>query len=495
MPKTQRSLLAPVLLLGAFVVGMLLHRHLLSLAGVADDSSAARILGNVLKVGVGLSVAWGVIRALDVFVWQRRARILGRPVPRLLKDILAVLIFTIAVAGLAVFVFGQPIVGVWATSSVVGIVCGFALRNIILDVFTGLAINLDQSIRIGDWVEIHHNSFKKTVYGKVIEINWRTLRVDLGNGRVVVVPNSLMAVIPFTNYSQPDDVARFEVLITLDFSVSTERATRILLAAVRAVSGKEGPVEEPAPKVRVDEVTDSGIRYKVRYYVHVNDVSPGNGRHIVTRSILEHLTRAGLTPSYPKRDTFQAPMPPRGLDTQVEADRVALLARIDLFQNSLRTEELEALAKAMRPRRFRAGEVLIHQGDVGESMFVLAEGMAYVYLDHGPDNGRVRVGQLTPGQVIGEMSLLTGEPRTATVTAATDVVAFEVGKEHVQELLLGRPGIAEEISNVVAERRVQLREAAATAPPEERLAEKQHLGRQILEKMKQIFRWGTGDSV
>jgi len=490
MPKSRRTLLPLVLLLAAIIFFALFLHQVFKLVEGGDGDSRDKALKYIFGVVAWLAGAWGSVRVIDLFVWERRASTIGQPVPRLLKDLLAMLIFGVAATGIAVTVFNKDITAFGFASGAMGIVLGLALRNVILDVFTGLAINLDRSIKIGDWVEIHHNYFKRTVYGRVIEINWRTLRIDLGNGRVVVVPNSLMAVTPFTHYSQPDDVARFEVLITLDVSVPSERAMRILLAGVRAATGKTGPLETPEPKVRIDEVTDSGVRYKVRYYLDVDKTSPGNGRHLVTRSILEHLSRAGLTPSYPKRDTFQAPMPVRGLDTDVEAGRVALLARIDLFRKSLQPEELEALAAAMLLRRFHSGEVLIQQGDRGESLFILAEGMAYVYLDHGSGNGRVRVAQLTPGQTVGEMSLLTGEPRSATVTAATDIVAFEIAKEHMQELLLRRPQIAEQISSVVAERRLQLREAAASAPPEEQLAERQNIGRQILEKMKRIFRWG-----
>ncbi len=120
--------------------------------------------------------------------------------------------------------------------------------NVILDVFTGLVINLDRSIKIGDWVEIHHSSFSSKVYGKVVEINWRTLRLDVGGGRIVVVPSGLMASTPFTAYSHPDDRAGFNVLITLDFSVPVERALRILLAGTGQPSAIVDPSNIRSPR-------------------------------------------------------------------------------------------------------------------------------------------------------------------------------------------------------------------------------------------------------
>jgi len=493
MRKNARSLVAPLLLLAVCVIGAVYVDGEFGSWLDAAGSFLRPALEHVFLIGAWLAGAWCVIRTVDLFVWERQAVALGRPVPRLLQDLVKLGIVAVALSGIAAFVFRFSITGFWAASSVFGLVFGIALRNVILDIFTGLAINLDRSLKIGDWVEIHHNSFSGKVYGKVMEINWRTLRIDVGGGRIVVVPSSLMAVTPFTTYSVPDDRAGFDVLITLDFSVPIERALRILLAGARAAIGERGPVEHPEPTARIDEITASGVRYRVGYSLAVDRVWPGAGRHAVTRSILDHLRHAGLTPAYPREGTFEAPPPGRGTRTDTELDRLALLSQIDLFHRSLQPDEMEALAGAMRQRHFHSGEVVIRQGDVGDSLFILAEGLTHVYLDRGPDNGRVRVAQNTPGQTFGEMSLLTGEPRSATVIAATDLVAFEVSKEHVQELLLRRPQIAEQISAVAAERQLGLRQAAATTAPTEQVAERQHVGRQILEKMMQFFRWGTGE--
>ncbi len=154
---------------------------------------------------------------------------------------------------------------------------------------------------------------------------------------------------------------------------------------------------------------------------------------------------------------------------------------------------MASLAASMRQRHFQRGDTVIRQGDHGDSLFILAEGLTHVFLERGGDDGRVRVAQHIPGQTFGEMSLLTGEPRSATVIAATDLVAFEVSKEHVQDLLGRRPEIAEQMSAVAAERQLALREAAVPVAPSEQAAEKQHIGKQILEKMMQFFRWGTGE--
>jgi small-conductance mechanosensitive channel/CRP-like cAMP-binding protein len=460
------------------------------------ETDAATLLHKLVNhpwlIGLWLTGAWLIVRLIDVFFWDRLvAATLGRPVPRLLKDLIVFAVFAVASACIIAFVFELPITGFWATSGVVGIVLGFALRNVILDLFTGLAINLDHSLRIGDWVEIRHRDFGGPVYGRVLQINWRTIRIELENRNTVVVPNGFMAVMPFTNFSQPDDLSRFEVFFTLDFAVPAERAIRILLAGAKAAVGPKGPVEDPEPQVLVDEATETGVKYRVRYFLRVSAVSPGVGRHAVTRSILEQLSRADLTPARRNEDVYYAPLPQHRPAVQFEGDCKDLLAQADLFHESLHAPELDELAKVMLPRHYKAGDVLLHQGDGGESLFILAEGLLNVYVDQGKEHGRLKVAQITPGETFGEMSLLTGELRSATVTAATDIVAFEIVKEHVQELIGRRREIAERMTALVAERRLRSIKALEDAPHEQRHMEKHNIYTQIMDKMKHFFGWGS----
>ena len=123
------------------------------------------------QIGVWLSGAFLVQRFISVVVWDGMiAGISGRTVPRLPKDFTAILVFGIALMGVLATVFNQSITGIWATSGVLGIVIGIALRNIILDVFIGLSMHVEQPFRIGDWVMIHQNRRETHIIGQVIEI-------------------------------------------------------------------------------------------------------------------------------------------------------------------------------------------------------------------------------------------------------------------------------------------------------------------------------------
>lgn len=127
--------------------------------------------GLVLESLTWLTGAWLATLLLNRFFWDGLvAPIARRSVPKLLKSAFAVIIFICAIAGILSFVFGRNVTAIWATSGVLGIVLGFALRNMIQDVFTGIALNLDSSIRENDWVALHHRDFNLEQYGKVLNI-------------------------------------------------------------------------------------------------------------------------------------------------------------------------------------------------------------------------------------------------------------------------------------------------------------------------------------
>jgi small-conductance mechanosensitive channel/CRP-like cAMP-binding protein len=474
----------PVGLFALFALGAVFASELLAAVDLRRGQRAADVVAYGLQIGVWLSGAYLIVRVLNHYVWDHVvAPSLGTHVPRLLRECVAVIVGLLALAGILGVVFDQSVAGLWATSGAITIILGLALRTIILDVFTGLAVNVEGSYRIGDWIEIFERD--RAVYGQVVEIGWRTTRIDGADGRTTIVPNSRMGTIQITNYSMPDGVSRFEVPFVLDFSIPQERATRILLAgALEACAEHRALVEHPEPRVIVHGPTGLGVEYRVRYWCRVADVNPPMARDAVCRAVLHHIERAGVTLAYPKLDMYHAEMPVRHLQHHAEADRAKLLAGIDIFAQTLTDAERQTLAHEIAPRRFAAGTQILRAAEPGASMFVLAEGLLEVSAQIGSE--RVRLAFSKPGQFVGEMSLLTGEPRSADVVAATESLAYEITREHLLPLFEARPELIEAIGVVVAERRQgterRLAESASTPAADARGAR-----HQLVRKMRLFF--------
>jgi len=438
------------------------------------------VLRLLLSSALWLAITWFIVRLVDVVVWQGIVgRRLGGKVPRLLKDVVATIIFLVAISGILGIVFGLDVTGLWATSGVVGLVIGFALQSMIADVFSGIALNIDRPFVIGDWVRLH-NRAREHIIGEVVETNWRSTRLRCVDGTMVIVPNGWIARDLVTNLTNPTPRSRFSLYFCLDFGVPADRAMRILEAGVRSANGV---LKDPPPKVRVNGTNRYGVEYEIRYWLLPADTSPSKGRHRVASAVLDQLHRAGLTLAYEKHDIYTAQMPNRQLD--VSDDRKEIVHRVDLF-SVLEPDELETLTSSLKVRKTARGKDIVVAGEQGDSMYILVEGLLEVFAII--EGAEFEVGRIAPGQFFGEMSLLTGEPRSATVRAATEVVMFEVRKKDLQPLLGNRPQLAAAITEKVAERKVRndrrKRELNETDPD---VGETATLALQILGKMKSLF--------
>ena len=182
-----------------------------------------------------------------------------RRAPKLLQEMIAVGLFLAALIATIMLVLGQSMSGALASSGLVVAVFGFALRNVIGDVFSGIAVGLEAPYRIGDWVEID-----SIIRGRVIEIGWRTTRLLARDETYMILPNSQIARQRLTNYSAPRRKYRAQVQVILDHTIPVIDAKRLLTAAATKSAMVLG---EPAPDTRVLSYDQSGICYAVRYWV------------------------------------------------------------------------------------------------------------------------------------------------------------------------------------------------------------------------------------
>jgi small-conductance mechanosensitive channel/CRP-like cAMP-binding protein len=476
MPSPLRRLIGPLATVALLIAPALLWEDFVGDVGGQVVQQTLVVLRYGVLIAVWLALAWLVVRLIDVVVWQGIvAGRLGGTVPRLLKDVAAAAVFLLAVTGIVGVVFELPVTGLWATTGAASLVIGLALQSMISDVFQGIAINVDRPYRIGDWVQIFYRGAPPMI-GCVLEINWRSTRLKRTDNTLLVVPNHLMADIVIQNLSLPDPTSRFELTFCLDFAVPHERALRIITAGVRAA----GTLEEPAPTARVNGANGMGVEYLVRYWLDPAKVSPAKGRNLVTCSVLSHLHSAGLTLAYHKQDTYIAEMPPRALS--VSADREVILSRINLFE-TLDGEDIRGLGDQVDERVVAVGAEVVTRGQPGASMFVLVEGLLHVFVP-GQDGNPLRVAQIVPGSYFGEMSLLTGAERSATITASTSAVVYEIGKAAFAALLERRPDLAEHISHTVALRQMRNQEAFQRASQEDQAREADSMAHKLLGKMR-----------
>ncbi|WP_417434190.1 mechanosensitive ion channel family protein [Hoeflea sp.] len=235
-----------------------------------------------LKALAYFASAWLVSRILAMALDQAAAR--NRPYPRLLNDIIAAILFLAAFIGTTSLFMGQGAYGALAGSGLILAMLGFAIRNVVADTLSGVALGIEGPFRIGDWVDIDG-----LARGKVVEIGWRTTRVLTRDSMYLILPNSQIARQRITNYSAPKPQYRAQVTITLDHTMPIEKAREVMLEAVQQAKLIH---HDPMPDVRVLAYEEVGITYAVRYWLSRFDWDI-DCRDEVYRLVDDALRRAG----------------------------------------------------------------------------------------------------------------------------------------------------------------------------------------------------------
>ncbi|MEI7608921.1 MAG: mechanosensitive ion channel family protein [Rhodospirillaceae bacterium] len=406
-------------------------------------------------LGYGLGIAEIAVLAVLVHRFLRYivldglvARALGTPVPALLVQISGLIVVVAAGAAIFSIVFQQDLTILWAASGVLGLVFGMALKDMILDVFTGIALNLDRPIRIGDIVQLHRTG-DQVIEGKVLEISWRATRLLDDFGNVVIVPNSKLGAATVTNFSKPEPTCWIIVPVTLDADVPPPRAARILEAAAVEGLAALAPPGGPSPFVSAKGLSPSGIEYSVCLPVPVDKRM--SARSAAVQHIWQHLAQAGLKPSWPKlAQTTAAPAAsPREALTPAE---VAQLFGLTPLFHDLPAAARRRLADEAHTRTLPAGSVLVQAGEAADALYLVLEGLVLIEPARGPRGRKAGPPRLQgPGGLIGGQALLMAEGYAETVRCRTAVQVAEIGLPVLGRILADAPELAVTLSRRLAD--------------------------------------------
>ena len=385
------------------------------------------------------------IRLLDFFLldlvvrWRKK-----RTVPIVLRDVGRWLLSLVALVFVVKLVFPQANLNIFAVSSiVVGYIVGNATQDTLGNLIAGLAQNAEQPFTIGDWVTVGGHT------GVVVDTTWRATRLRTKSNDFIVIPNGMIAKEPIYNYSQPSRTHGYRVKIGVHYGASPDKVRQVVLEALRAIPEV---LQDPPPRVWLSEYGDSSIVYTVRYFfgdfAHLDDIHSN-----VLSLIWYYFKREGISIPFPIRDVTMREVTREEEERQrrVEVeDIVRSLSKIEIF-HPLSQEELASVASNLREQIFASGEVLVRQGEEGDTFYILRDGKVAVSVNDAEGRSTV-VAHLGKGQVFGEMSLLTGEKRTATITAEADTTVLALSKAIFADVLETNAQIAEALAKVLEKR-------------------------------------------
>jgi small-conductance mechanosensitive channel len=409
-------------------------------------------------------LSWAVARLVFACALEIPLKIRGKkPFPRITRDFILILCYAVLVFIVLRLQSNINLISLITTSAALTVVLGFAAQSLLSNFFFGLVLQIERPFDIGDWIQVGD------YIGMVTNINWKSTKLITRDQVIVNIPNSEITARIFLNYSKPDRKVRSTITIGLEYDAPPDLVKKVIIDVLYQ---HQKVLKHPVPDVLLNTFGDSAILYEIRFW-HENFSNEPRIKSEINIRIWYALRRRNITIPFPIRDirhthkerAYQAAK--RGHSCN---DMVLMFENVPVL-SPLSLEERDQLAHLVEIEPFGEGEIIVRQHETGDSLYIITKGTCEVLLEsHSRQFKQVAV--LKKGDFFGEMSLLTGEPRSATVRAIEDTEVIKIQKDIFSKILSANSGISEYLGQVLAERQQQLAtqrgndSAPAVATPE-----------------------------
>jgi small-conductance mechanosensitive channel/CRP-like cAMP-binding protein len=446
------------------------------------DSIAGTTLGASLRELGLLLTAFGFIRIFLTFMFQ--GLFARMALPRILGDVLfafSLLTYTVY----RMYAVGFDFSTIALTSTVIGGGVALSLKEPLTNLWGGIALQIDNTCRIGDWIRV------EGAFGQVVSIRWRYTALATNAGETVIIPNSALVSQRVNVLGRRGDL-RIPWRRPIEFGMGYEwPPSRVIAAVDEALARADiaNVARAPAPSCVCSAFEASTIRYNIRYWLTDLTLDEWTDSEVRVHAFAA-LARQGMEMPIPRSEHFlNRAQHVRDTAREQERDmRVVLLRSLELFK-PLTDEERLALAAELKPSPFVSGDVATRQGEPADSLYILARGHVGIFHDvtDGTQTGRQRLATLHGPAYFGEMGLLTGQPRGATVVAESEVLCYSLGKPGFEAILRSRPELAQALSQTLAARQAANDATLATLSAEARLRATGTRANDIVRRIQEFF--------
>ncbi|MBL8922885.1 MAG: mechanosensitive ion channel [Myxococcaceae bacterium] len=390
-----------------------------------------------------LAFAFGSVRLVVALTLWLRRRLGAAPTAKIHRDVVDFLLYLATAIPILKTQLALDVTTLLGTSAVLSLVLGFALQDTLGNVFSGLSLQLDRPYQVGDFIRVGPHE------GRVVQTSWRSTRIETLRKEQITLPNALTAKEPIVNFTCGGRPVAIDLTVGAAYAAPP---TKVKTEILEALAESPLVLKTPAPWVRTWEFEESSLKYVVRLWIddwanvpHVHDE--------VFARLWYRFGRAGIEIPFPQRVVTMRTETPR-----LQGLREELLGELDLFKPFTAVER-KAIADAGREHHFGLGEAICVEGREGQTFYVVVSGRVSVRVGQPPRE----VATLSRGQYFGEMSLLTGDPRAATVVAIDDTMVLEFGRSEFQRFFTEKPELAEQLADFLARRKAELAAGAAGA--------------------------------
>jgi len=314
-------------------------------------------------------------------------------------------------------------------------------------------------------------------------MTWRETGLRTIDGDDIIIPNTIVSKEMILNESLGGGDEARRMKVGVGYHTPPNQVKHVMAeAALRS----EGVLASPAPEVWLIDFADFAVIYEMRFWIDAYERYEQVEDEVRTR-IWYAFRRHGIEIPFPIRNVYVHSVPAEEEELARRKDldeKVSLMRPVEILQ-ALNDEELTRLAAQVGWQHFGKGEILVKQAEAGDSFFIITSGRVSVSVESGQGRQTI-VAHIDAGGFFGEGSLLTGEPRTATITAVEDVRVLVIDKPAFAGILAQNPSIVESLSRILENRLMELARKKAEAEAAEQAVPVEPFS-VILRKIKKFF--------
>ncbi|MDM7921114.1 MAG: mechanosensitive ion channel family protein [Pyrinomonadaceae bacterium] len=403
---------------------------------------------HVIKVFLWMMLVIACVRYLGFLVLKAALRRSAQSeIAGLTKTVLSIVIYIVAF--FIIFQSQYPNVDLGALftgSTIIGIVVGLALQDTLGNLFAGIALQADQPFQVGDVVNISNRGT-----GIVESVSWRGVKIRTFQNKLLIISNAVLGK-ETIEVAPRDNLNARIVFFNTVYTDSPSRTAQFVREAVRQVDNVSQKIR---PIVRIRNLGADGIDWEIKYWCE--DYSRYNETDSQIRQRIWYVfKREGIDFAYPTRTVYMQPAPKETDTNEYISSASEQIVRVPIF-SPLSEDEIQKLAQASKTKVFAPGETIVRRGAEGNSMFIIVRGAVNVRI---PVKESLRtINHLQTNDFFGEMSLLTGEPRSATVIAEEETEVLEIRKKALKPIIEANPELTEAIGEIIQQRRELLNPA------------------------------------
>ncbi|MGA1847391.1 mechanosensitive ion channel domain-containing protein [Deferribacter abyssi] len=346
---------------------------------------------------------------INVYIKDYLIAYKGKQIKHILIDIIKLIFLTFFILIILRTVFKVDLITILTPSAILTAIIGLSMKDTIGNLISGLIIQIEKPFDVGDWIKIDD------YVGQIAEINWRYTKLKTLDNTFLIIPNNNISSGNLLNYNRPEK----EMRILLEIGVSYDTPPDKLKSIIKKVLSSSVHVAKSKDvHVYLKKYNDFTIDYDIAFWIKEYKFTR-EARDEVYSALWYEFKLAGIEIPYPIRTIINKES--KQNETEMDKILVSDFKKLEIF-NTLSETTIENIIRFSAIHSYPRNFIIIEENEHGESMFIILEGIAEVFKNN------KKISELKSGDFFGEMSLLTGERRSATVITKTECKVVEISR-------------------------------------------------------------------